>query len=377
MSRAEGQAGMQHVDQGVALVQTRDALLVVLSIALGVTLLEYATAPVIAVAVWWNANTIAHNFIHRPFFRAAWGNRVYSAYLSLLLGFPQSWWRERHLAHHAGRPARVRFHGQLAVEVFLVGGFWSVLIAYTGAFFWTDYLPGLAAGLGLCWVHGYYEHARGTVSHYGAVYNALFLNDGYHVEHHRDPKAHWMDLAERQAPDARSSRWPAILRWLEMADRNALDALERIALASRALQSLLLRSHERALRRLLPGVAGARTIRIVGGGMFPRTAILLGRLMPDAALTIVDSSAEHLAIARQFIGGAVRFDHREFDGTLEDTADLVVIPLSFRGNRQTLYLAPPATRALIHDWIWRPRGESVIVSWLLLKRLNLIRREPG
>jgi hypothetical protein len=111
--------------------------------------------------------------------------------------------------------------------------------------------------------------------------------------------------------------------------------------------------------------------------MFPRTAILLGRLMPDAALTIVDSSAEHLAIARQFIGGAVRFDHREFDGTLEDTADLVVIPLSFRGNRQTLYLAPPATRALIHDWIWRPRGESVIVSWLLLKRLNLIRREPG
>jgi hypothetical protein len=29
---------------------------------------------------------------------------------------------------------------------------------------------------------------------------------------------------------------------------------------------------------------------------------------------------------------------------------------------------------LIHDWIWRRRGDGVDVSWLLLKRLNVIRR---
>jgi len=28
----------------------------------------------------------------------------------------------------------------------------------------------------------------------------------------------------------------------------------------------------------------------------------------------------------------------------------------------------------VHDWIWHRRGEGVIVSWALLKRLNLVKR---
>ena len=29
---------------------------------------------------------------------------------------------------------------------------------------------------------------------------------------------------------------------------------------------------------------------------------------------------------------------------------------------------------LVHDWIWARRGRGVVVSWLLLKRLNLVAR---
>ncbi|RDJ93851.1 hypothetical protein B4Q13_19050 [Lacticaseibacillus rhamnosus] len=47
-----------------------------------------------------NANTISHQFIHRPFFQHRAANRLFAAYLSVLLGFPHSLWRDRHLSHH-------------------------------------------------------------------------------------------------------------------------------------------------------------------------------------------------------------------------------------------------------------------------------------
>ena len=64
--------------------------------------------PLIAIGLWWTANTVAHNFIHTPFFRARSLNRVYSIYLSALMGFPQELWRERHLRHHRGDDRRLR-----------------------------------------------------------------------------------------------------------------------------------------------------------------------------------------------------------------------------------------------------------------------------
>jgi hypothetical protein len=68
--------------------------------------------------------------------------------------------------------------------------------------------PGIVLGLGLCQLQGFFEHEAGTVSHRGALYNFLFFNDGYHVEHHLRPWAHWRELPARVAANARVSRWP-------------------------------------------------------------------------------------------------------------------------------------------------------------------------
>ena len=224
---------------------------------------------------------------------------------------------------------------------------------------------------------------------------------------------------------------------------------------------------------------------IVGGGIFPRTALILHRLLPDAHLTIIDASAENLCSARRFVNENVRFVHDFFatsphgggnvrpqpgpsgielsklrqdrsadfsplpavpgapegsglksallnsmppqPGPARDAAadqptpdpsqegnwrrgaaplsggvgagfkgaicvkrsgralpapprpthrqlkfDLLVVPLAFIGDRSVIYRRPPAPAVLVHDWLWRRRGTSVIVSLLLLKRLNLV-----
>ena len=57
---------------------------------------------------------------------------------------------------------------------------------------------------------------------------------------------------------------------------------------------------------------------------------------------------------------------------LTSAPDLVVVPLALRGPKIEFYRNPPARHMLVHDWLWRARGQSVVVSWLLLKRLNLV-----
>jgi hypothetical protein len=53
--------------------------------------------------------------------------------------------------------------------------------------------------------------------------------------------------------------------------------------------------------------------------------------------------------------------------------DVVVFPLSFDGSREAIYSHPPAPVVIVHDWIWRRRGTSRIVSVALLKRINMVR----
>ena len=324
--------------------------------------------------LWWNSNTISHNFVHLPFFRSEWSNRLYSLYLTIVLGFPQSLWRERHLAHHSGSAYRTRISAPILLEILLVFGLWGVVFSHSATFFLTVYLPGYAVGMGLCYLHGYFEHAGGTVSHYGLLYNLAFYNDGYHVEHHLRPSTHWRQLSGHPSANARASRWPAVLRWIETINPRGLERLEKLALRSGSVQKMLLRTHERALRKHLAEIRAVRTVKIVGGGLFPCTAILLRQLLPDSDITIVDASRENLETCKAFLDGDVRFAHEFFRPTLDSDADLVVIPLCFVGDRDALYRNPPAPILLIHDWLWSKRATSVVVTPFLLKRLNLVRR---
>jgi len=348
-----------------------DAVLVLLSAGHGALLLTVPSVLLVAIGMWWNANTVAHNFVHLPFFRVRALNRLYSAYLSLLLGVPQTLWRDRHLAHHAGRPLRARWSGQLAFESALVLALWATMAVVSTTTFLTLYVPGWLLGLGLCQLQGHYEHARGTTSHYSRVYNFLFFNDGYHVEHHTRPSAHWSELGRRRRAGSLESRWPPVLRWLDVF---GLNGLERLVLRSKILQRFVVNAHERAFRKLGSELREVRTVTIVGGGLFPRTAIVLRRLFPDARLTILDSEAAHLELARSFLGDAVALKREVFDPGMAETVDLVVAPLAYVGDRRRLYDLPRARAVVVHDWVWSPRGRSVVVSWFLLKRLNLVRR---
>ncbi len=391
---------------------TWDALFIVLAVAHGILLLVMPSIALISIGLWWNANTISHNFIHRPFFRSRALNTIFSWYLSLLLGLPQTLWRQRHLAHHAGTMGRGEAGSRrqdtggrrqeagssrlssirkkadtlnikllpascllppvsCLLELALVLSLWVGLLIIAPIFTLTIYLPGYLLGLGLCYLQGHYEHARGTVSNYGRLYNLLFFNDGYHVEHHERPGEDWRQLPNRLVRSASVSRLPAVFRWIESLN---LCLLERLVLRSRFLQRFVLKRHERAFRRLLPATPAIRRIGIVGGGLFPRTAIILNRLLPQARLILIDMSAENLQTATAFLKADVELVNDCFDSASRYELDLLVIPLAFVGDRAAIYHHPPAPVVLAHDWVWRRRGASVIVSWALLKRLNMVMR---
>jgi len=385
-------------ERGILRHSDWDALLILLAAAYAGLVLSFPYFPIIALGLWWNSNTIAHYFIHRPFFRAAALNAAFSLFLSVLLGVPQTLWRERHLAHHAGKVWRARVTGPLAAETLLILSLWSLLLFRDSRFFLLTYLPAYFVGLGLCWVHGYYEHARGIVSHYGRLYNFMFLNDGYHIEHHAHPAEHWTRLPRWMESGASASRWPAVLRWLERKKGSGvfsafflpqtlkssrkkrlptpflLETLERGVLRSRTLQWFVLQRHEAAFRHLLPKLPSIRTVAIVGGGLFPRTLIILERLLPEARFVVIDRSAANIERARAMVHGDITFIHETYSPALVEAMDLVVIPLSFVGDREAIYHRPPARAVVIHDWLWRPRGYSAVVSFFLLKRLNLVER---
>jgi hypothetical protein len=347
-----------------------DALLVALAFGHALVLWLAPVAPVFALGLWWNSNTIAHYFIHQPFFRARWLNRLFGLYQSVLLGIPQTLWRDRHLAHHAGVPWRLRASGQFLAEVVLIALLWGALAGFVPRFFLTVYLPGYLAGLSLCWLHGYYEHACGTVSHHGWLYNFFFLNDGYHAEHHAHPGMHWKRLPELVRPGTPVSRWPAVLRWL---DAFSLEGLERWVVRWGPLQRFVLNRHERAWRRLLPQLQSVRRVAVVGGGLFPRTCLLCRKLLPGAELVVIDASARNIETARSFLPADARFIQAWYNPDEHDGFDLLVIPLAYIGDRDVFYRRPPAPAVLVHDWIWHRHRPGAIVSLLLCKRLNLVK----
>jgi hypothetical protein len=321
--------------------------------------------------MWWNSNTVAHNFIHRPFFRSAVVNRVFSAALSVLLGIPQALWRDRHLAHHAGVAWRLRLSPHLISETALVVGSWALLASVKPRFFLLVYLPGYVAGLVLCAMQGHWEHAAGEpVSHYGRVYNFLCFNDGYHAEHHAAPGTHWTSLPQRSGSGVALSSWPALLRWCEV---QPLELLERVVLRSPRLQRFVLQKHRRAFAALLQQLPPISRVTVVGGGLFPRTALILGELLPSAELTILDSEPGNIETARPMLSSNIRFRNEWFSPGEQFDSDLTIVPLCLHGDRAAVYAHPPSAAVLVHDWIWRRRGTGAVVSVALLKRINLVR----
>ncbi len=83
----------------------------------------------------------------------------------------------------------------------------------------------------MSYAEGYFEHfgARpgnpyaNSVSSYDPVYNFLWFNNGYHQEHHWDPKRHWTQMPQLHAEikdrllanSTRTLRRPHFLAFLE------------------------------------------------------------------------------------------------------------------------------------------------------------------
>src|SRR4029079_7208239 len=133
-----------------------------------------------------------------------------------------------------------RWNADVALETGAVLGVWATVVMADPSFFVTVYCPGYFRGPSLHWLQGHFEHAHGTTSHYGWLYNRCFFNDGYHVEHHLRPGDHWTRLPSRPLAAARRSRWPPVLRWLDVF---SLESLEHRVLRSPRLQRFVLSVH--------------------------------------------------------------------------------------------------------------------------------------
>ena len=292
-------------------------------------------SPLIAIGLWWNANTIAHNFIHRPFFRVA---RAQPALLCVpercVLGVPQTLWRDaapgapcRRRPSHFGCAASTRS----ASRPWLVAALWrrSALVRRRG-FFLSVYLPGWLIGLALCQLQGYFEHAR----------------------RHDEPLRPPLQPAVLQRRLSRRASRTA---------RRALDGAARVEPAGRAAQPLAAGA---ALARRVSASKGSNgsccdrrglqrfVIRRARAGVAPRArpcratssacsssaadcfrgrALVLRRLLPSPDVTIVDierrAPGDGEAVAAAWSDAAtrrLRRRHRASD------ADLVVIPLCIR-----------------------------------------------
>jgi fatty acid desaturase len=203
---------------------------------------------VVAFAYCWNLQCISHNFIHNPFFHSAWLNHAYGVLETLAIGMPHVLYHHYHLNHHFGdndrkgpdgttrdwsstfrygkgdepesfwRYVLLSFwrvevgpvlrvcirHGrshvlQCVAESVALGAFWLFLLCYNWRYFAFFYLPSFYVGWAISYAEGYLEHHgakpgnpfANSVSSYNRLYNFLWFNNGYHQEHHWDPKCHW------------------------------------------------------------------------------------------------------------------------------------------------------------------------------------------
>jgi fatty acid desaturase len=220
----------------------------------------------VACCYCWNVQSISHNFIHNPFFTSTWLNRAFSVLESLAIGIPQTIYYHYHLNHHFGdndakgpdgttkdwgstyrhgkgsKPEAFwsycligffrfelgpclrmiirngRNHVLLVLaESLALAGFWLGMLLLDWRYFLYFYLPSYYAGWVLIYAHTYCLHYgaepgnyyANSVSSYHRLYNMWFFNNGYHQEHHWDPKAHWtqmLDVRQEIQPEMTANR---------------------------------------------------------------------------------------------------------------------------------------------------------------------------
>lgn len=216
-----------------------------------------------AFAIGWSQDSISHNFIHNPFFTSKLANRITEYALTIANGVPQTMYAYVHMRHHAGNSDYPDADGKTRdpISLYLNGAdrkaepmlpyvfmqFWRddspfavareitakrpddgkralnefwVMIAVFGVAFvmnWSFVLtmaPFYYLGQCLSALIAYYEHLGADpevpiatgVSTYEPVYNFIFLNNGYHAEHHHRPKQHWTKMAHLRAETADEQR---------------------------------------------------------------------------------------------------------------------------------------------------------------------------
>lgn len=210
---------------------------------------------VYSISISWNINGISHNFLHNPYFRSPFLNRLFSIYESIILGFSQVFYECVHKRHHQGNSDKRDSNGQTVdwLSIYRYGrdgkpeNVWAytllsyfrddtgrtyqiikhrdpkeakwgvfeislvIFLAISGFIlnykFMLYFLVFYYIGHCLSNLNGYYRHFGGNpkeplawgVSSYDKIYNWLWFNNGYHAEHHYRPQIHWTKMRELHA----------------------------------------------------------------------------------------------------------------------------------------------------------------------------------
>lgn len=200
-----------------------------------------------------NYECVAHNFMHNPFFRWKPLNKIFSIINSIAMGMPQSIYKSEHIYHHmytndrweGDKPpsdntstfyygkdnqeegwfsyaflaySRIsiksqtkcayRYSGNLVYfEILIMAVFFGWLLFYNPIAFITFVVPLHYLGTCFAALENYVEHylcdpeneKANSVSVYNGLYNFIWFNNGYHQEHHCEPKVHWAKIPERRS----------------------------------------------------------------------------------------------------------------------------------------------------------------------------------
>ena len=341
-----------------------DAVLVGLAIAHGAALLAAPSIPLVAIGLWWNANTIAHNFIHTPVLPRA---RAQPAVLHL----PERGARHsadalarrgtcsitRPASSAGAQPASHRRDRRRRVDLGCDGGVRAGLLLRR--------VPSRAmrsvSASAICrdtsstravrrvTTDGCTTSASSTTATTSSIIGAR-ASTGPRLPRHAGAGA--------QRSGGR--------RCCAGSTRSASKSLERVVLRSPCLQRFVLATHERALATLLaaiPPSARVTRVTIVGGGLFPAH----GADSPAAAARRGADHRRRSARAhrdRADVSWRRRVDYRREllrsgrPGRCRSGRDSSGVH-----RRSPARLShPPHRRMLVHDWMWRPARRQACPS---------------